>query len=212
MSDDANTEDEAPEGASPELSISISDAALAKVREVLAAQGDRVAGVRVTVAGRGPDGFQHGFALVLHDALPEGDAVVEVDGLATYLEARNIEYLNGVSVDFEANESGIGGRFTFQNPNPLWRDDVSIRIQDLFDNAINPQIASHGGMVNLIEVVGSIAYVELGGGCQGCNMANVTLKQGIEAAVLEYVPEISEVRDTTDHASGENPYYKPSKK
>ncbi len=212
MSDEPNAEAEASEDAAPDLAISVSEAALAKVREVLAAQGDRVAGLRVTVAGRGPDGFQHGFALVLHDELPEGDAVVEVDGLATYLEARNIEYLNGVSIDFEPNESGVGGRFTFQNPNPLWRDDVSIRIQDLFDNAINPQIASHGGMVNLIEVVGSIAYVELGGGCQGCNMANVTLKQGIEAAVLEYVPEISEVRDTTDHASGENPYYKPSKK
>lgn len=212
MSDDPNAEAQAPEGTPPDLEISVSDAALAKIREVLAAQGDRVAGVRVTVAGRGPDGFQHGFSLVLHDELPAGDAVVEVDGLATYLEARNIQYLNGVAIDFEANESGVGGRFTFQNPNPLWRDDVSIRIQDLFDNAINPQIASHGGMVNLIEVVGSIAYVELGGGCQGCNMANVTLKQGIEAAVLEYVPEISEVRDTTDHASGENPYYKPSKK
>ncbi len=106
----------------------------------------------------------------------------------------------------------MGGRFTFENPNALWHDELSMRIQYLFDNAINPQIAAHGGMVNLIEVIGDIAYVELGGGCQGCNLANVTLKQGIEAAVLEYVPEISEVRDTTDHASGENPFYRPSKK
>ncbi len=192
--------------------VSFSEAALGKVREVLEAQGDRVAGVRLTVAARGPEGFQHGFSLVLHEALPEGDAVVEVEGLLTFLEARNIPYLNGVAVDYEPNESGVGGRFTFVNPNPLWLDDISRRIQELFDQAINPQIAAHGGMVNLIEVVGPIAYVELGGGCQGCNMANVTLKSGIEAAVLEYVPEIAEVRDTTDHASGENPYYKPSKK
>ncbi len=191
---------------------SFSASAAAKIREVMAAQGDRVAGVRITVAGRGPEGFSHGFALVLHESLPEGDASVDVDGILTFLEARNSQYLDGVHVDFEPNESGVGGRFTFENPNPLWLDELSMRIQNLFDEAINPQIAAHGGMVNLIEVVGDIAYVELGGGCQGCNLANVTLKQGIEAAVLEYVPEISEVRDTTDHASGENPFYKPSKK
>ena len=206
-------EEPSSDGAPPvDLGVSYSESAAAKIREVMAAQGDRVAGVRITVAGRGPEGLAHGFALVLHEALPDGDASIDVDGILTFLEARNVQYLNGVSVDFEANESGVGGRFTFENPNPVWRDELSMRIQDLFDNAINPQIAAHGGMVNLIEVVGDIAYVELGGGCQGCNMANVTLKQGIEAAVLEYVPEIAEVRDTTDHASGENPYYKPSKK
>ncbi len=195
-----------------DLEVSYSESATAKILEVMAAQGDRIAGVRITVAGRGPEGFAHGFALVLHEALPEGDPSVEAGGIRTFLEGRNVAYLNGVGVDYEANESGIGGRFTFENPNPMWRDDLSMRIQHLFDNAINPQIAAHGGMVNLIEVVGDIAYVELGGGCQGCNLANVTLKQGIEAAVLEYVPEISEVRDTTDHASGDNPYYRPSKK
>jgi Fe/S biogenesis protein NfuA len=211
MADDTPTAEAASED-SAEARVTLSEAAATKVREVMAAQGDRIAGVRVTVAGRGPQGFQHGFALVLHDALPEGDAVADAGGITTYLEARNVRYLDGVSIDYEPNESGVGGRFTFENPNPLWFDEVSQRIQDLFDQAINPQIASHGGMVNLIEVVGPIAYVELGGGCQGCNLANVTLKQGIEAAVLEYVPEIAEVRDTTDHASGENPYYKPSKK
>lgn len=195
-----------------EPSVTLSEAAAAKVREVLAAQGERVAGVRITIAGRGAEGFQHGFSLALHEALPEGDAVVDVDGLLTYLEARNVRYLDGIAIDYEANESGVGGRFTFENPNPLWLDDISRRIQELFDQAINPQIAAHGGVVNLIEVVGPIAYVELGGGCQGCTAASVTLKQGIEAAVLEYVPEIAEVRDTTDHASGENPFYKPSKK
>lgn len=211
MADDTTTP-EAAGGEAAEPRVIITDAASAKVREVLEAQGERVAGVRLTIAGRGPEGFQHGFALVLHESLPEGDAVVDTDGILTYLEARNVRYLDGIAIDYEANESGVGGRFTFENPNPLWLDDISQRIQELFDSAINPQIAAHGGVVNLIEVVGPIAYVELGGGCQGCNLANVTLKQGIEAAVLEYVREIAEVRDTTDHASGENPFYKPSKK
>lgn len=211
MADETTAAEAAGEDA-PEPRVLISEAASAKVREVLEAQGERVAGVRITIAGRTAEGFQHGFSLVLHEALPEGDAVVDTDGITTYLEARSIQYLDGISIDYEVNESGVGGRFTFENPNPLWLDDISKRIQDLFDQAINPQIAAHGGMVHLIEVVGPIAYVELSGGCQGCNLADVTLKQGIEAAVLEYVPEIAEVRDTTDHASGENPFYKPSKK
>jgi Fe-S cluster biogenesis protein NfuA len=69
----------------------------------------------------------------------------------------------------------------------------------------------HGGYITLLDVKDDVAYVALGGGCQGCGMANVTLKQGIEALIREAVPEIHQVVDTTDHAGGTNPYYQPSK-
>jgi Fe/S biogenesis protein NfuA len=72
---------------------------------------------------------------------------------------------------------------------------------------VNPQIAAHGGAARLAAVEGSIAYIELSGGCQGCGSARATLKQGIEVIILDLVPEISEVVDVTDHASGENPYF-----
>ena len=71
---------------------------------------------------------------------------------------------------------------------------------------VNPGVASHGGFVNLLEVKDNVAYIQLGGGCQGCAQVDVTLKQGIEVAIQRQVPEIVAVRDTTDHAAGTNPY------
>jgi Fe-S cluster biogenesis protein NfuA len=86
------------------------------------------------------------------------------------------------------------------------------RVQEILEHQINPAVASHGGFVELIDVDDATVYVKLGGGCQGCGMANVTLKQGIEAAIRQQVPEVQAILDTTDHASGTNPYYTPSKK
>jgi Fe-S cluster biogenesis protein NfuA len=86
------------------------------------------------------------------------------------------------------------------------------RVQTILDEQINPAVASHGGFIELIDVEDATVYVRLGGGCQGCGMANVTLKQGIEQAIRQQVPEVAAIYDTTDHASGANPYYSPSKK
>jgi Fe-S cluster biogenesis protein NfuA len=87
-------------------------------------------------------------------------------------------------------------------------DEATIRsmIEKLFTEEINPQISSHGGSVELVDVKGTQVFVRLGGGCQGCASANQTLKMGIERAILEIVPEISEVIDATDHTSGDSPY------
>ena len=90
--------------------------------------------------------------------------------------------------------------------------DVAQRVIQVLDEQINPAIASHGGRAELVAVEGSIAYLRLSGGCQGCGMAAVTLSQGIEVAILDNVPEITEVIDVTDHASGANPYYEAAKK
>lgn len=81
------------------------------------------------------------------------------------------------------------------------------KIEQLFEQEINPMIASHGGRVELADVEGTRVYVRLGGGCQGCASANVTLKQGIEKAIRQLVPEVTDVLDATDHAAGTNPYY-----
>ena len=82
---------------------------------------------------------------------------------------------------------------------------------ELFAREINPAIAAHGGFVELLDVKGNEVYLRLGGGCQGCGMADVTLKQGIEASIRRVVPEVGAIMDTTDHAAGRNPYYAPSK-
>lgn len=89
--------------------------------------------------------------------------------------------------------------------------DLKWAIRDLLDREINPAVAQHGGFVELIEVRRNNVYLRLGGGCQGCGAADVTLKQGIEKAIRDLAPAVGEILDTTDHAAGRNPYYAPAK-
>ncbi len=89
--------------------------------------------------------------------------------------------------------------------------EVKEKVQELLDNAINPAVAGHGGYIELIDVKENTVYLRMSGGCQGCGAADVTLKAGIERMIFEEIPEITEVLDVTDHASGTNPYYSPSK-
>ncbi len=91
-------------------------------------------------------------------------------------------------------------------------DDIRARVQQVFDNDVNPAVAMHGGVVRLIDVQDNTVFIQMGGGCQGCGMADVTLKQGIEVSIRAAVPEVGAILDTTDHAAGRNPYYTPSKK
>jgi Fe/S biogenesis protein NfuA len=80
-------------------------------------------------------------------------------------------------------------------------------VRQLLDGQINPALASHGGYAQLDRVEGEIAYVTMGGGCQGCAVSAMTLREGIARAIKEAIPEITDVQDITDHALGENPYY-----
>jgi len=89
---------------------------------------------------------------------------------------------------------------------------VEQQIQQVLDEEVNPMVASHGGVVSLLEVKDQNVYLEFGGGCQGCSMIDVTLKQGVEVMIKEQIPEITAIYDVTDHAGGENPYYQPSAK
>ena len=90
---------------------------------------------------------------------------------------------------------------------PELKGELAEKVQAVLESQINPAIASHGGAAQLIGVEGNDIYLRLGGGCQGCGMAQVTLTQGIEASLREAVPEIGNIIDATDHAAGENPYF-----
>jgi Fe-S cluster biogenesis protein NfuA len=102
------------------------------------------------------------------------------------------------------------------HPTPAVRKErdalIREKVQRLLDTAINPAVAGHGGVVTLFDVRERMVYLQMGGGCQGCGMADVTLKQGIETMIREEVPEVVEILDVTDHAAGQNPYSAPSKK
>ncbi|MFL6212434.1 MAG: NifU family protein [Blastocatellia bacterium] len=107
---------------------------------------------------------------------------------------------------------------TFLNPPPevvegdrLPLEELRNRVQQVLDEMINPGVASHGGFVELLDVQDDSVYIRMGGGCQGCGAADMTLKMGIERLIRENVPQVREILDTTDHASGHNPYYAQSK-
>ena len=91
-------------------------------------------------------------------------------------------------------------------------DEIRARVEHLLETQINPAVGSHGGWIELLGVQGNNVFLQLGGGCQGCGMADVTLKQGIETLLRQEIPELGEVLDQTDHAAGRNPYYAASKK
>jgi len=110
--------------------------------------------------------------------------------------------------------AGPAGRPPSPPPTPAagLDTDVARRVTAVLDREVNPSIASHGGHAELAGIEGATAYLRLGGGCQGCGMATVTLSQGIEVAITQTVNEINRVVDVTDHASGTNPYFEQAKK
>lgn len=147
------------------------------------------------------------------------DVVQPGDDLTIVVPADSADKLRGSTLDL-----GSGG-MVLQNPNSpspavgaaaVPESDLSgpvaQRVAEVLDAQINPAIAAHGGHAALVAVEEGVAYLRLGGGCQGCGLATVTLSQGIEVAILDAVPEITEVVDVTDHASGTNPFYEPAKK
>ena len=83
-------------------------------------------------------------------------------------------------------------------------------VQQVLDTQINPMVASHGGVINLLDVKENNVYIEMAGGCQGCAMSTMTLKTGVEKVIREFIPEVGDILDTTDHAAGRNPYYSPA--
>jgi Fe/S biogenesis protein NfuA len=146
--------------------------------------------------------------LVKPDDRRDDDAMLEMGGFEVFVDPMSQKQLSGATVDFVDDVMQSGFRLFW--PSPKWDEPVAQRVQDVLDREINPGVASHGGMVTLEGVKGDAAIVRLGGGCQGCGAADVTLKSGIEQAILAAVPEIKRVLDVTDHASGTNPYYAPS--
>ena len=129
-----------------------------------------------------------------------------------YLEERSIDFLVDAEVDYSPDK--FGGTLTIKAPNaklPQVSEDATIedKINYILYSEINPGLASHGGEVSLIEVLDDeIAILQFGGGCQGCGMVDLTLKEGVEKTLLEQIEGLKSVKDVTDHSYRENAYYK----
>ena len=192
---------------------SLTNSALEKLNEVIKANQGPVAGLRLHLAGRMEGNFQHLLSIVEKGQEAADDIAFHVPGLpvAIFLEGHNAEYLGGVEINYEYKGPDRSG-LEYKNPNPLWHGETEKQIQAIIDNELNPAIAQHGGYISLIALTDAVAYIEMGGGCQGCGMADVTLKQGIEASIVGVVPGVERLVDTTDHDAGTNPFYQPTKK
>jgi Fe/S biogenesis protein NfuA len=189
--------------------VTITPAAQAQIGSLLAEEDRQGLALRLAVSGRRPGGFNYQLGFVREDEKEDDDVVVDAGTFKVFIDAESAPDLEGATLDFQEDDLQRG--FKINNPHSGWTDPKAIAIQKLLDEHINPAIADHGGFVVLHGVEDDIAYVTLGGGCQGCGMADVTLKQGIEALITEEVPGITRVIDQTDHASGTNPYYQPAK-
>ncbi|MCP2502791.1 MAG: iron-sulfur cluster assembly accessory protein [Candidatus Thalassarchaeaceae archaeon] len=161
--------------------------------------------LRIEIIGRGPKGFQYDLQLVNSEEGKDDDISLKIDGMDVLVAAKSKIYLEGTTIDYK--ETLMGGGFSFDNPNPLWVDDLSKAVAEIISEEVNPAVASHGGHVNLIGVDEGKAIISFGGGCQGCGMVDVTLKQGVEVMIKDKVPGIFEVVDITDHTAGTNPFY-----
>jgi Fe/S biogenesis protein NfuA len=141
----------------------------------------------------------------------EDEREVDVGDFAVLVSEDSLDRLDGATVDFveKVNESGFevrtqGGARPAPAPpsGPLAQ-----RVREVLDSQVNPSIASHGGKIDLVDVKDTEIYLEMSGGCQGCAMSRMTLRQGVERMLRQSVPEITAVHDITDHASGANPYF-----
>ena len=189
--------------------IDATEFAMTRIEQVRANRKQPEAGIRIAITGRRDGAFAYDMQLVGPGEEREGDIVAEgPDGVAVLVPLAAAPYLDGITLDADPST----GALTVDNPNPLWLDPVAEAVQRLLDDEINPAVASHGGFIDLLDVTEGVAYIHMGGGCQGCGMAEVTLGQGVRTAILDRFSEIREVRDTTDHAQGANPYYQAAKK
>jgi Fe/S biogenesis protein NfuA len=192
--------------------IEISASAQGYLAELLAKQDDDDVGIRVFVAQPGTPYAETCIAYCRPGEEQEGDLPVAYDGFTAWFEERSVPYLEDAVVDFQ--EDQMGGQLTIKAPNarvPKVGDDAPLedRINYVLYNEINPGLAAHGGMVTLVEVVeDSVAVLQFGGGCQGCAAVDITLKNGVERSLLEQIPELTAIRDATDHTFVENAYYR----
>ena len=202
------------------MTVTVTPRAVEKVREFRAGVDEpdaQAMWVRITGVHRGE--FTYDLALRPLAAAEPGDEVEHADELPVVIPGADVDSLRGATIDW--SDDLMRGGLTVANPNrpqivtPALgngelRGEVEERVAQVIDRRINPAIAQHGGRAMLDRVEDGTAFVRLGGGCQGCGMATVTLDQGIESAILESVPEIRQVVDVTDHTAGENPYYQPA--
>jgi Fe/S biogenesis protein NfuA len=186
--------------------LNVTDAAADKIRAAKVSEGRDDVALRVMAREDGAK-FRYGLKLVDTDSKEADDSVIHLDGIDLYLDRESAPRLQGATLDYVEEVSGSGLKFENPNQTALASHPLAGRVQEILDDRVNPGLAAHGGVVSLVDIQETRVVLRFGGGCQGCGMADTTMKEGVAAQLKHQIPEISEVVDATDHTSGENPYY-----
>lgn len=192
--------------------VTITESAQDYLAELLKKQDSDGIGIRVFILDPGTPKAETCISFCRPGEEKEDDERKEYPQFHAWIEKRSIPFLEEAVVDYA--KDSMGGQLTIKAPNsrlPKIREDSSLedRINYVLYNEINPSLASHGGVVSLEDLIDdSVAILKFGGGCQGCGMVDVTLKDGVEKTLLEKVPGLTAVRDVTDHTNRDNAYFK----
>ncbi len=139
------------------------------------------------------------------------DLRLPLEAFKVYIDRLSEAYLEGAHIDYQ--NDALGGQLVIKAPHLKGHrapESASLyeRVQDVLTHEVNPNLAHHGGLVHLVQITPeNVVVLQFGGGCHGCGMVDVTLKQGIERSLMTQFPEVTAVRDVTDHSTGDNPYY-----
>ena len=190
--------------------LDISEEAQSYILDKLAPKAAKTQGIEIIIDAK--TDYKANYSIKFVDLSDTASDKISIDyeKFQIFVSKEGLSYLEGTEI--KINEDKELSAF---NPNmsiTKLSGTVEEQIQHVLDEEVNPMVASHGGVVSLLEVKDSSAYLEFGGGCQGCGMIDVTLKQGVEVMIKEHIPEIEAIYDVTDHAEGTNPYYQPSTK
>lgn len=192
-------------------SLTITDEAQEYIAELLAKQEGEV-NIRVFVADPGTPRAESCVAYSRPGEEEADDLLLEMNGFKAFIESRSLPFLEDALIDYSRDR--FGGQLTIKAPfAKVGKIDETSPLEDRINHIlyveVNPSLAAHGGEVSLVEVVdGSIAVLQFGGGCQGCGMVDATLKEGVERTLVTQIPELTAVRDVTDHTVRDKAYYR----
>lgn len=190
--------------------IQITESAQAHFRRLLESQGDDALGIRLSALHPGTPKADVRLEFAEKADLDGSEWAVDCEGFTLFIDSGSASYLDGAEIDYRTNATG--GELNIRAPKikgtaPAEGASIPEQVRWLLDSEINPQLASHKGNVRLEEVTADgVVLLRFGGGCHGCGMADITLKQGIEKQLMAKIPGITAVRDATDHSTGEAPY------
>ena len=190
--------------------IDISRKAQDHIKKFLNASSEKIQGVSIIIETKTERKANYSIQFIELSDTPAENISIDFENIPVLVSKEVIPYLEGTEVDL--NDKGELEAFNPSMSITEISGSVEEQIQHVLDEEVNPMVASHGGVVSLLEVKDHNAYLEFGGGCQGCGMIDVTLKQGVEVMIKAQIPEIEAIYDVTDHAGGTNPYYQPSAK